>query len=372
MLTRKDLLELANLRDENGHTVSFLFSLHSIPDKSRHTEATLVRDLVREQQQRFNLKTSPGLTKDLEAVLAQTEEVRLNPRNWRIFHACHRLGFSRQFDLPAPKPIRQLQVGGRFLLAPMFWALNLCTPFCVLIFERGQARIFVVQGLHIQESNGGLPKEKIAPRVQASHTGSEKHLERRTELRIHEYFKELAGKLRLFLAEQKLHHVVFGCREDQWGEAKPAFADFEKNGTSMGRFNLSGYEMPSAAVRESAYPVFRLYQRNTTAALLKKITDEPAHGATGVIAVMKHLNEGRVEKLLLGRPVDGTVSECDNCGRVQPPSDRPCIFCGKTGLHDLAADEGLIRQAILADTEILTLEEDDLPGFTGAAALLRY
>lgn len=38
----------------------------------------------------------------------------------------------------------------------------------------------------------------------------------------------------------------------------------------------------------------------------------------------------------------------------------------------IAAEEGLIRQALTTDSEILLVEEDVIPGFSGAAALLRY
>ena len=48
------------------------------------------------------------------------------------------------------------------------------------------------------------------------------------------------------------------------------------------------------------------------------------------------------------------------------------MFCGNSRLHGLGADEGLIRQALLTDAEILTFEGDEVPGFIGAAALLRY
>ncbi len=161
VLARSDLPDLANFRDTNGHAVSFFFSLQSIPDKSHHTEVILVRDLVREELHQIDTRKAPGLAEDMEAVLMQAEEVRENPRYWRISYACHRQGYWRKFELPAPKPIRQLHVGGRFLLAPMFWALNFCTPYGVLIFERGRARIFVVRGFQIQEFNGRLPKENI-------------------------------------------------------------------------------------------------------------------------------------------------------------------------------------------------------------------
>ena len=40
---RSDLPDLANFRDASGHAVSFFFSVQSIPDKSHHTEVTLVR-----------------------------------------------------------------------------------------------------------------------------------------------------------------------------------------------------------------------------------------------------------------------------------------------------------------------------------------
>jgi hypothetical protein len=49
-----------------------------------------------------------------------------------------------------------------------------------------------------------------------------------------------------------------------------------------------------------------------------------------------------------------------------------CIQCGSAKSRYLAAEEGLIRQALRADTEILVVEPGTAPGFSGAAALLRY
>jgi hypothetical protein len=253
----------------------------------------------------------------------------------------------------------------------MFWALNFCTPYGVPIFERGRARVFVVRGFQIQEFNGRVPKENIALHVRASRSESEKHREHHLEGHVRGYCKELAANVGAFLAEEKLHEMVFGCREDLWGEAKPEFANFEK-GVLIGRFVPSGYEMPAADVREATYPIFEENRRKSGVALLEKIGEEPAHGAVGVNAVMERLIEGRVQKLMLGRPVDGAVDECNQCGRVQPPTDGPCMFCGNTSLDGLEAEEGVIRQAVLTDAEILTFDGDEVPGFTGAAALLRY
>ena len=41
-------------------------------------------------------------------------------------------------------------------------------------------------------------------------------------------------------------------------------------------------------------------------------------------------------------------------------------------VRGVEAEEGLIRQAVLTDAEILTYDENEIPGFKGAAAWLRY
>src|SRR3979490_487506 len=80
-LARGDLLDLANFRDTSGHAASFFFSLQSIPDKSHHTEVTLVRAIWCGRSCTASTPEGlPGLAEDLEAVLALAEEVRENPR----------------------------------------------------------------------------------------------------------------------------------------------------------------------------------------------------------------------------------------------------------------------------------------------------
>ena len=320
---------------------------------------------------RFEKKSAPGRAEDLEAVLALADEVRRDPRHWRIIYACHEQGFWRKFELPAPNSIRQLYVGGRFLLAPMFRALEFCTPFGVVIFDRGRARAFVVRGKEIQEFTGRMPMENLELHIRDSRIARAQHVDRHMEEHVEAYFKELAANVREFLAEEKLQQIVFGCREDVWGEAEQELAGFER-AVLIGRFAPADYGMPAEDVREAAYPIFEENRRQSGAALLQKIRDDPAHGAVGVNPVMERLIEGRVQKLVLGKPVEGTVSACGNCERLQPHSDAPCMFCGNTALHDLAADEGLIRQAVITDAEILTFDENEIQDFRGAAAWLRY
>jgi hypothetical protein len=43
--------------------------------------------------------------------------------------------------------------------------------------------------------------------------------------------------------------------------------------------------------------------------------------------------------------------------------------CGAASLQSEQADEGLIRQAALTETEIMTFDADEVPVFTGAASI---
>jgi hypothetical protein len=169
----------------------------------------------------------------------------------------------------------------------------------VLLFERGRARIFLVRGLQIQEFDGRAPKENITLHVRASRSESERHPEHHLEGHVRAYLKESAEKMRVFLAEEKLHEMVFGCREDLWGEARAALADFEKN-LLIGCFLPSSYAMPATEVRETTYPIFEENRRKRGAVFLERVRDEPAHAAVGVNAIMECLIEGRVQTLMLG------------------------------------------------------------------------
>jgi hypothetical protein len=369
-LTARVLPQIANFRDPEGHAVSF-FSLHAIPDKSHHTETVLIRDMVREQAHRLDLHHAPALAKDLEIVQSEADEVRANPRSWRILYADHHAGLLLKYQLPAPKSIRLLHIGEHFLLAPMFRAMEYCTPFGVVIFERGRARAFVVRGFEAEEFSGPLPKEKIAPHIRDGRIAWIQHVDQHLEEHVHKYFRELAAKVRLFLGKENLKHVVFGCHEFLWGEARPAFADFEK-GVLMGRFVPTAFDASAAEIRNEAFPIFEKHRRAIGQALLDEINGNPARGATGVRPVMERLIEGRVRKLLLGRPIEGTLGECDNCGHALARTDEACLFCGSTRVHEIPAEEALVRQAVLTDAGILTFDADEVPICQGAAALLGY
>lgn len=370
-VSKENLLELARVCDEPAHAVSFYFNLASTPDNSHREEAIAIKRLIQQEQDNFAPQLVPDpLAKDLKAVSTVAEEIRSNPTRLRAVFACSEKQVWLEFDLPAPGSISHLNVGRRFHLAPLMAAMQSCAPYCVVLLESGKARAFVVRGTEIQEYPGRLKSEDLSLHAEDSRVGWSKRVEGNVEQHEKTYFKNLAQSLLEFMAEQHTSHLVVGCREDLWGEVGPQFV-FEK-GTFVGYFHLPSFAIGTGEVLRVTNPILQETRRQRCLALLDEINEHPSHAAFGVRDVLRKLGEGRVQKLVLGKLADQTISECQDCGRMWAEAGHNCIFCGGVGVRYIAAEEGLIRQALSSDAEIFMVEADSIPGFSGAAALLRY
>jgi hypothetical protein len=371
LVTREDIVTIATLCDQHGTAVSFGFGHFPTPDNAHHEEVIAIKGLVQEPIAKYAPEPAPiGLTKDLEHILAVAEEVRHGPARLRLVFACRDQGFWREFDLPSAEPQSFLHVGRRFQLAPLILAMQSLAPYCVAILESGKARAFMVRGTEIEEMTGTLAIEKLSLPVNDPRVGWSKHvLKGRTE---HEkgYFKSLSHQLLLLISKQHARGLVIGCHEDLWGEVEPQFAYLEN--VLMGRFHLSHFDAEPVQVLRAATPVFAEGQKKQILATLHEITETPSREAVGAEDVLEALLAGRAQKLVVGHLPGQTISECKACGRMTAVAGRDCASCGNAEVSYMAAEEGLIRQALLTDAEVLFVEKDALPGFNGAVALLRY
>lgn len=372
LVMRKDLLDLANFCDEQAHALSFYFSLASTPDNSHREELIAIKRLL--QQERTHLAPEPAprlLAKDLEELVDVAEEIRVNPARLRAVFACRRKQVWREFDLPAPDSISQLEIGRRFRLFPLMAALQSSAPYCVVLLESGKARLFVVHGSEIREIEGRLPVEDLSLHAADSRVGWSKRIDKNVAEHEKAYSKKLSHSLLGFMAEQRITNLLIGCREDLWSEVKRQFAVFE-DGALVGHFHLPNFTIGPIEVLRTAGPIFAAKQRQRCRALLDEINETPSRAAFGVGDVLRALEQGRVQKLALGKLPQQTISECQDCGLMGAEAGHSCISCGSTAVRYLPAEEGLIRQGLVSDVEISLVEADTIPGFGGVAALLHY
>ncbi len=211
--------------------------------------------------------------------------------------------------------------------------------------------------------------EDLSLHAEDSRVGWSNRIDRDVEEHEKAYFARLSRQVHTFMAEQKIPRLVLGCRDDLWGQVEHEFVDLKD--MISGRFHLPNAAVCPAEVLPMAEPVFEASQRQRCVELLREINENPSRGALGVSDVLQSLAAGRVDKIVLGELPHQTISECTACGRMSAEAGKNCVFCDGATRY-MAADEGLVRQALLTDAEMFFIEPETAPGFSGAAALLRY
>ncbi len=371
VVTRENLSTLAAFCDQKATAVSFGFGCVTTPDSAHREEVIAIKRLVQEAIASFAPESAPArLSKDLEEIVAVAETIRLHPSRLRLVFACGEQDVWQEFDLPSTKRLSFLRVGRRFDLAPLMLALQSAAPYCVTILESGKARAFIVHGTEIQEVSGRLVIEEQSSQADDPRVGWSRHISKSLVEHEKAYFKNLSHQLLQLMSELQATGLVIGCHEDLWGEVEPQFVHLAKS--MIGRFHLPHFDAEPAEVLRLASPIFAEAHRTRITAVLREINEAPSRAAFGVKDVLEALLSGRVQKLVLGNPPEQTISECKVCGHMMAVAGHSCTSCGHAEVWYMAAEEGLIRQALLTDTEILMVEADTATGFSGAAALLRY
>ncbi len=367
-VTREDLLALANFYDEPAHAVSFYFSLSSSPDNSHHQEVLMIKQLVKDVAKSG---AEAGVSRDLSAVVMAAEEVRHSPSRLKAVFACYDQHIWQAFDLPAFGSVSRLDVGRHFRLAPLLQAIESSAPYCVVMIEHGKARGFVVHGTEIQEISGRFKTEGPGLRPDDSRVGWSHHVEGNLQDRARTYLKGLSMEIHRFMEEHKHPRLVLGCRNDLWSQLEPELLSPEK-AAIIGRFHTPNFDVSPAEVLHAVRPIFEESLRKRYRDLLHKINEAPAHSAFGLDQVLDCLEQGRVQKLLLGDSSGDMITECRQCGHLHSVSGDKCVFCGSGNIHAALAEEALIRKALLTEAEILLPDSNASYGWEGVVAWLRY
>ncbi len=368
-VTREDLLALANFCDEHEHAVSFYFSLSLSPDNSHREEVLMIKQLIRDIVTKR--ETEDGVSKDLGAIVTIAEEVRHTPSRLKAVFACHDQHIWRVFDLPAFGSVSRLDVGRHFHLAPLLRALESSAPYCVVMIERGKARGFLVHGTEIREMSGRFRAGGLNLHPDDSRVGWSHHVDGNLQEAAKAYLKRLSSKIHQFMEEHKCTRLVVGCREDLWSEVEPQLLGPERAAV-IGRFHTPNFDVSSAEVLQAAKPIFEESLHKPYKDLLHKINEGSSHSAVGLDQVLESLEEGRVQKLLVGKRSDERISECQQCSHLHAGVGSKCVFCGSSNTHAILAEEALIRKALLTEAEILLPGPGASSRCDGVAAWLRY
>jgi hypothetical protein len=164
--------------------------------------------------------------------------------------------------------------------------------------------------------------------------------------------KQICSEIPEFMEEHQCARLVIGCREDLWSEVEPQLVQSDKTAV-IGRFHPSSFDLSPDEALQVARPIFEQSLQRDYQELARKINDDSSHSAFGMNEVLEGLEEGRVQKLLLGEPSDEEFCECRQCSHLHAGARGSCVFCGSHKVHAVLAQTALIRKALLTDAEIL-------------------
>ena len=379
MITRQDIRELAQfeVNGDQAYALSFYFQPHTPQNRSHRGEAILAKDLVRRalREAEKNGKND-GARSDLDRILQLAENLHGNQARAKAVFACASRNFWREFDLPLQLAGTQLLVNRRFHLKPLAQLLGAQPRLWVALVDRQRARFFELRLDELKEREGLFRTPPLRQGRGDGYAGYEGgHAQRRVQDEALHHFKEVAEHLQGALEKEMFEKLIIGCQDANWHELELQLHPYVKQ-RLLGRFAADVSKMTNDQIREHASRTLRESLDQRRRELVKEVLDQAksnSRGVTGLRRVLRSLELGEVQALLIGENFSHAAVECVSCGHLDAHLVRNCPACGRETRELEDVCDAIIPVAIRRDIELFYVKDD--PEFDGAgniAALLRF
>jgi peptide subunit release factor 1 (eRF1) len=377
MITRDTIRELAAFESPSNCAITFYYQPATPKNQSHREETILVKDLVREALREAEREGGKNecARKDLRRVLDIAESLHGNGRRGKAIFADDDRGIWQEFDLPAWLPGTQLIVNRRFHLKPLAAVLERVPSVCACLIDRTKARVFRYQDEHIEEVGdfvNELPPHGRSDGYLGYNAG---HAERHVANDARQHYKYVAENL-LNLYERGVFKVlVVGCRDDQSADIEGVLHTYLRNNL-LGRFRIDPATATSEQVKEHVERILNEHLGERRERIVHEVIGKAqrnSRGAIGLRRVLRSLETGEVQILLLGEHFNAPGYECRNCGHIDMRVTDTCAMCSQP-VHEMEDIGGaIVGQAYRSGIEVMYIAND--PEFEKAghiAALLRF
>jgi peptide subunit release factor 1 (eRF1) len=376
MITREAIRELAEFESPEGCALTFYYQPDTPQNQSHREEAILVKDLVREALRDAEKGGKNACAREsLQRILEIAERLHGNSGKAKAIFADSKHGVWREFDLPAWLPGTKLIVNRRFHLKPLTQVLDATPRVCVCAIDRSKARLFDYNEGKVTEVVdffNDLPRRGRSDGW-AGYDGG--HAERHVMNDAMQHFKFVADTLMDLYERGGFDQLLIACRDEQWPEIEPQLHPYLKQ-RLLGHFRADPAVVNAETLRDHVETMVEEHELNRRQGLVREVLGEAhrnARGAVGLRRVLRSLETGEVQTILLGERFKATGSECRNCGHLELRQPSDCAVCGQptSEVEDLA--DAIIGRALRSGIEVLYIKEDDEFERAGhIGALLRF
>ena len=375
-ITREQIRELAEFQDQKSCAVSFYFQPSAPRNKAHKEDTILIKDLAREAMRHLESKEARDCARaDIERVVRLSGELRSNGTHGKAVYACARQSLWREYELPATLPGTQLFVDRHFHLKPIAHLLGASPLLGVVLVDRHRARIFDLRLGELTERDDLFHPLSRRGRSDgfAGYDGG--HAQRRVEDEARQHFKNVAALLQELLEKGIFEKWILACQDAHRSMFEPQLHPYVSQAL-IGRFHADLGHITRDEIRSHAQQILEHWQDSRKHELVRQALTQArsnARGVTGLRRVLRSLELGEVQTLLLGENLQAHAVECTGCGHIDVHLVSYCPVCGRATQEIVDVGEAIVPWVIRRDVETFYVKDDpEFDAVGNIAALLRF
>lgn len=375
-ITREQIRELAEFQDKQSCAVSFYFQPSTPRNKAHKEDMILIKDLAREASRGLESQGKKDCGRaDIERILQFSADLRSNGTHGKAVFACAAQNLWREYDVPPSLPRTQLFVDRRFHLKPLAHLLGASPLLGVVLVDRHRARIFDLRLGELTERQDlfhPLPRRGRSDGF-AGYDGG--HAERRVEDEARQHFKNVAESLKVMLEKSVFEKWILACQDAHLSLLESQLHSYLSQAL-IGRFRADMNHISNEEIRRHAQEIVDGWQNDRRRDLVQQALEQARsnqRGVTGLRRVLRSLELGEVQTLLLGEGLQGHAVECSACGHIDAHLINACPACGRATQEIVDVGEAILPWVIRRDVETFYVKDDlEFDKVGNIAALLRF
>jgi len=375
-ITREQIRELAEFHDKKSCAVSFYFEPSTPRNKAHKEDTILIKDLAREALRSLEGKGNrESIRADIERVVRLSGDLRSNGTHGKAVFACAAKNIWREYELPAMLGSTQLFVDRHFHLKPLARLLGASPLLGVVLVDRHRARIFDLRLGELSERQDLFHPLLRRGRSDgfAGYEGG--HAQRRVEDEARQHFKNVAENLKVLIDKHIFEKWILACQDSHRSMFEPQLHPYVSQAL-IGRFHADLAHATRDELRTHAQQALEHWQNERRRDLVHQVVSEARshrRGVTGLRRVLRSLELGEVQTLLIGENLQAHAVECSGCGHIDAHLISYCPACGRATQEVVDVSEAILPWVVRREIETFYVKDDpEFDKVGNIAALLRF